>query len=215
MSRNLNDNKELREKGLRLFGTGAEACSGPDCEQPESFGLDYLDCYFDVDAQSITVAGGANGVLLFDPNSAPWMVPVAFSMTVVDATDPQLDQRVWITAVNIHGCNQWAINNTAPTAAETRIVPSDKYDPRNRAGCACPVCWDVYSNAALTRQLSITVFNPNPAGTTARVIGNVYGKQCGAVPPDCAGGPQQGGRKKRPPVLVGGSGYTGRGTRAM
>ncbi len=200
MSRNLFENQ-------RLFGTGA-ACSGADCDtsQPEKYGLEYLDCYFDVDAQSITVAGGAAGTLLFDPNNTPFMDPVAASITVVDATDPQLDQRVWMTAVNVKGCNQLAVNDIAPTAATTRVIPSDKYDPRNRAGCACPVCWDLYSNAANTRQLSVTVFNPNPAGTTARVIVNVYGKSCGGVPPDCSA-PTPYGRKRRP--LIGGSGFSG------
>ena len=189
-----------------IFGTGAAACVGAECslDVPESYDLAYLDCYFDVDGQSTTVAGQAAFTITMNPNATPWIQPVAMAITVVDSTDPQLDQMVWFTAVQVHGCFQWLINETTPTAATTRIVPSSKYDPRNRNGCACPVCFDVYSNEANTRQLSLSGFNPNPAGTTARVIVNMHGKSCGSVPPDCVGGPRKPGFKRVPtPVLTG------------
>lgn len=206
---------ELMNEKKHPIGTGAAVCSGAECnlDIPESYSLEYLDCYFDIDGQSTTVVGQAAFGLTFDPNAVPWIVPVAVSATVIDSTDPQLDQRAFFTAVGVHGCFQENINETTPTAATTRVWPSDKWDPRNRAGCACPVCWDVYSNAANTRLLTISGFNPNPAGTTARVIVNVYGKACGSLPPDCAVGQATKPRKKRVPPMVGGSIVGNPGTR--
>ncbi len=205
-----------RDEAPRLIGTGAP-CVGAECnlDVPESYALEYLDCYFDIDGQSTTVAGQAPFSLTFDPNAVPWVKPVAVSATVVDSTDPQLDQRVWFTGVGVHGCFQENINEPTPTAATTRMWPSDKWDPRNRAGCACPVCWDLYSNAANTRLLQIYGFNPNPVGTTARVIVNVYGQACGQIPPDCMGGTKKPGKKRVPPMVGGSIVGNGRGGSAI
>jgi hypothetical protein len=196
-----------RDEAPRLFGTGAAPCVGAECnlDVPESYDLEYLDCYFDIDGQSVLAAGQTAFTVTFDPNATPWVIPVAVSSTVIDSVDPQLDQMAFLTGVGVHGCFQENINETTPTAATTRMWPSSKWDPRNRAGCACPICWDIYSNAANTRLLQIFGFNPNPAGTTERIILNVYGAACGGPPADCTGGAKK-PRKKRVPPLVGGSG---------
>jgi hypothetical protein len=178
---------KIDPRDARLFGTGAASCPSGDCDTdvPELFGLDYLNCYFDLDGQSITLAGQTGADVIFNPDQ-PFITPVAVSATVVDSTDPQLDQRAWFTAVAIKGCQQENIHQPSPTAATTQFWPSDVWDPRNRAGCACMICWDLYSNTANTRTLRISVFNPNPVGTTERIVVNVHGRPCGGVPADCA-----------------------------
>jgi hypothetical protein len=210
-------NRELMETEARIqvmvqaqlrsgIGTGAD-CVGGECDLdvPESYDINHLDCYFDIDGQSVTAAGQTAFTLTFDPNATPWIRPVAVSATVVDSTDPQLDQRVWFTAVGVHGCFQENINEVTPTAATTRMWPNDKWDPRNRNGCACPVCWDPYSNSANTRQLQIIGFNPNPPGTTSRILVNPYGRACGEIPANCRPGRLNGVRNPKRVPTAGGS----------
>lgn len=194
-----------KDEAPRLIGTGA-ACVGAECDLmvPESFSLEYLGCYFDIDAQQVTVAGGASATITMNPTTFSFFSPVAIALSVKDNVDPQLNQNIDVTAVNIRGCALEGFNDGAPTAATTQAIDSELWNPLARSGCACPVCWDCYSNAANSRQLTITVFNRNPAGTTARAKVAIYGRGILMLPADCAN-PRKPPFRRVPP-LTGGSG---------
>lgn len=202
-----------RDDSPRLIGTGAP-CVGAECDLniPETYSLEYLGCYFDLDAMQVTVVGQAAATITMNPQTFSFFSPVAIAVSVVDNGDPQLKQVVDITSVAIRGCFLEAFADTAPTTATTQAIISSMWDPEARSGCACPVCWDCYSNASNSRQLNMTVFNRNPVGTTARVYAAIYGRGILMLPADC-GNPRKPSPRRVPPIGGSGSFTNGGGGR--
>lgn len=162
-------------------GVGGDC--GCDFAQPGSYDINHLDQFFDIDAQAnFSIAGQAAATITMNPVDQ-WFVPVAVSMTVTDATDRGLARAAYVTAVQIDGCRQEGVNTPAPTAATTQVIPSQKWDPLARNGCACPVNWAPYTNQGTgAKLLQIAVFNPNPVGITIAVVINVYGRGFTCMP---------------------------------
>lgn len=160
-------------------------CSAAGCDymQPERWDMDYLDLYFDMDSQSVlTTAGNAPFTVTMN-GTAQWFVPVAISITVNDATDMDLDRRVFLSALTVDGCRQWNINVTAPTMATTTLIPSDKFDPRARGGCACPLVMAPYTNVATgTANGVLAGINRNPVGINTMITVTLYGKEYNCCP---------------------------------
>lgn len=171
-------------RDCRPFGTGA--CAVELDTAPESYDLRYLDCYFDIDGQSnFSVAGQTAFSLTFNPTDQ-WFCPVAVSADVFDATDPNLERELFITGVGIDGCRQEGINTPTPTTATTQGWWTSKWKPRNRDGCACPVCWAPYSNTGTgSRILTVSGFSRYPAGITSQITINTYGRGMSMMPDVC------------------------------
>lgn len=173
---------------------------GCDYLQPERWDLDYLDLYFDLDAQSVlTTAGNAPFAVTMAPVD-PWFVPVAIAVTVNDATDMDLDRRAFFTALTVDGCRQLDINTTVPTMATTQLIPSDKWDPRARNGCACPIVMAPYTNTGIGSALAVLAgINRNPVGINIMVSVNFYGKKYSCCPKWLEGVADKERRPERPP----------------
>lgn len=167
----------------RRVSIGDSCKSGCDFLQPERWEVEYLDLYYDIDAQSVlTTAGNAAFAVTMAPVN-PWFVPVAIAVTVNDATDMDLDRRAFFTALTVDGCRQLDINNATPTMATTQLIPSDKWDPRARNGCACPIVMAPYTNTGIGSALAVlSGINRNPVGISIMVTVNFYGKMYSSCP---------------------------------
>lgn len=197
------DHEHEHSEDCRPFGTGD--CGVDFSTAPESYDMRYLDCYFDIDGQSnFAVAGQTPFSLTFNPTEQ-WFCPVAVSADVFDAADPNLERELFITSVGIDGCRQEGINTPTPTAATTQGWWTSKWKPRNRDGCACPVCWAPYTNTGTgARVLTVSGFSRYPAGISAQITINVYGRGMSCIPDGCGGKDPH--RKPGPKPLPGGNG---------
>jgi len=173
---------ELQARWAKMFGMGACACQ-EDWELPADYNLDKLRCEYDRLPASILVAGQAFATLIIQPTvGSRDFCPVAWLSTVKDSVDPQLGRSVVITDVTIGPCTLLPFSNRAPVAADFTVagvsfLDTDELDPAARDNCACPTPkWPCFTNAANNCALSITFFNLNPVGITARARVEVLGK---------------------------------------
>ena len=170
------DRKAKLEEALG-FGLGGCACQ-ETWELPADYDLDKLRCTYDRLPQAILVPGGGFARLVIQPTiGSNYFCPIAWLATVKDAVDPQLSRSLRITDVTIGPCTLLPFSNTAPTAATLQFIDTDELDPAARDNCACPTpSWPCFSTAALNCQLTVTLFNANPAGVDAIANVEVLGR---------------------------------------
>jgi hypothetical protein len=169
---------------------GAGACSTPKTSyDPRCFDVEHLACHYQIAANAVLAnVGQTIFTVQIEPTNCPVFDPRAVSASMVDAVDPGLPRNMRWTDVSIQDCPQEAIRGKAPTAATTAFWQNFKWDPRERSGCACPVPWGKFTNNANSFPLTLTGFNPHPAGITVTGSVEVYGDclttndftQCGA-----------------------------------
>lgn len=172
-----------RRRGVGVGGACGPAGCGVD--YPASYDLNFLGCYYSIVPQAaLAVAGQTAFTLTFNPVDM-FFCAYAVSAVIRDTTDPSLPRVANFGSVSIDGCRMEGVNTAPLTAASTVMWSSEKWDPTARDGCACPVRWGCFSNAALGRPLVIQGFNPHPAGISINVIVEVYGKGLSCLPEWC------------------------------
>lgn len=178
---------------------GAGGCNLPKVAMdPDCYDVEHLRCYYEIVANSaLAVAATTAFTIQLQPDNCPFFDPRAVSAVATDSVDFGLVRLVRFTDVNIQGCPQEAIRNAAPLVGTTSFWTSRKWDPATRNGCACPVSWGVFSNAANSFPLNVVGFNQNPLATTITI--EVYG-DCLSV---LEAGLKCGVRRKKPEMTNG------------
>lgn len=208
----MRDIQSVRAAGQERFAArqekhehvGIGACGPGGCElgDMDVLDLNYLACYYTVLPQAaLNVAAGTAFTLTFN-SVDPFFDPRAISMVVRDVGDKGLPRVCNVGSVTIDGCRYEGTNVNPLTATSTQFWTSEKWDPSNRNGCACPVCWGLFTNSANGYPLVINGFNPN--AFPIDVIAEVYGESLRCAPSWCDEKDSQTFRRKR--IARGGGG---------
>jgi hypothetical protein len=183
-------------------GIGACGPAGCSLQPDEIYDLDYLGCYYTMLPQAaLNVAAGTAFTLTFN-SVDPFFDPRAISVVVRDFGDKGLERSANFGSVTIDGCRYEGTNVAPLTATSTQFWTSEKWNPRARNGCACPVCWGLFTNSANGYPLVIQGFNPN--AFPIDVIAEVYGESLRCAPDWCDEKDSQTFRRKRIPRGPGG-----------
>ena len=122
-----------------------------------------------------TVAGGSAFTLTVEPEQTKYFEPWGVRMTVFDASNPDLNHRVLITAVQINDLPQEVFNDPAPDATTRDGILSDAWSDPD--GDAVYVPWGTFSDVANKRVLKVYGFAFGySAGTTLAVHLTIYGQ---------------------------------------
>lgn len=163
-------------RGTGACGSGISMPDIPGCEpDPGRY------CDMQKIGKIVEVNGQAAFIAVIEPEQTPFFDPRAVRATVTDASNPDLNHRVFITGVSINKYPQELFHDAAPTAATLDGIWSDDWtDPD---GYAVKVPWGFMSNEANNLVLEIYGFvRGYSAGTSLEVQFTVYGNGLRKLP---------------------------------
>lgn len=129
---------------------------------PRCYNIEYLACCkVKIARAALNVGANTAFNITMEPQTSPFFKPCATTLEVTNTADVTDRTAVRIANIDIQGCPQLGIRTATPVVGTTEVFLSTEWDPLNRAGCACPVGWGTFSNAANTAPLTLTGFNNN------------------------------------------------------
>jgi hypothetical protein len=127
------------------------------------------------------ILAAATGTLTVLPQVSPYFEPKAVYLFGIDPAAPGTNLRFTVGAINVGGTPQMATNNQTPDGgAGGGALQEFLSDPFNRGDQPLLVGWDSFSTTGLARELTMNLFNINPAAAV-RIFACVWGNAASSL----------------------------------
>lgn len=124
------------------------------------------------------IAGGEDFTVIVEPTNSEFFLPRRCQIEVVDAADPDVVSRLFITAVTINDVPQecgFNVQNPDPATNTAEIWSTFFTNVSGEGWPGVPVRWGPFSTAARTKVLRIIGYSPFPAPEERRINIQIMG----------------------------------------